>query len=100
MRETSHAAIALPGMLATPITRPVSSAAVSSSSKRWKSAALARSMTIETSASVASTAGVARPAPSSSDTRITPAPLAMPAAKPNTPEPVTIPLVPIFSFFA
>src|SRR5687767_9946603 len=95
MRDTSLAAMALPGMLATPITTPVNRASVLSRSKRWNSAALARSITIEIIASVASTAGVARPAPSRSETRMTPEPLAIPAAKPNTPEPTVMPGVPM-----
>ncbi len=46
------------------------------------------------SASVASTAGPLRPAPSSSDTRITPVPVATPLARPNTPAPTASPAVP------
>ena len=68
-------------MVATPITTPVKKASASSRSKRWKSAALAMSITIETIASVASTAGVASPAPRRSETRITPVPVAMPVGE-------------------
>src|SRR5205085_3954026 len=55
MRFTSHAAIALPGIVATPITTPVTMVCSSRRAKRWKSAALHRSSTMLTSASVAST---------------------------------------------
>ena len=44
------------------------------------------------SASVASTAVAVMPVPSSSDTRITPVPVAMPVARPNTPEPTARPV--------
>src|SRR6185295_11421956 len=40
MRVTSQAATALPGMVAAPMTMPVKNASLSSSAKRWKSAAL------------------------------------------------------------
>ena len=46
------------------------------------------------SASVASTAGPARPEPSSSEIRITPVPVAMPLARPNTPPPAARPAGP------
>src|SRR5919106_431788 len=42
-RVTSHAASALPGRVAMPITTPVTKACASRRSKRWKSAALQRS---------------------------------------------------------
>src|SRR6185503_2642084 len=90
-RVTSAAAMALPGMLATPITTPVKKACASSRLKRWKSAALVRSSAIDTSASVASTAGPLIPVPRRSDTRITPVPVASPLASPKMPEPTARP---------
>src|SRR5258706_1365305 len=94
IRFTSQAAIALPGIVATPITTPVANVCSSSSAKRWNSAALQTSSAMLIIASVASTAGPAMPVPSSSEIMITPAPLATPLARPNTAEPTARPVVP------
>ena len=91
IRVESHAASALPGSVANPITAPVAAASASSRSKRWNSAALHRSRTMVESASVASTAGPVSPALSSSETWITPVPVAMPEEKPNTAAPAASP---------
>src|ERR1043166_624953 len=99
-RVTSAAAMALPGMLATPITTPVKKACASRRWKRWNSAALVRSSAMDTSASVASTAGPLMPVPRRSDTRITPVPVATPLARPKIPEPMASPGVPrLIAFF-
>src|SRR5690349_17977091 len=94
MRLTSHAASALPGIVATPMTMPVIAVCWSRRAKRWKSAALHRSSATLMSASVASTAWPAMPVPRSSDTLMTPTPLATPLARPNTVEPIASPVRP------
>src|SRR4029077_1373156 len=94
MRFTSQAAIALPGIVATPITTPVIAVCWSRSAKRWKRAALQRSSATLISASVASTAWPDMPVPRRSETLMTPTPLATPLARPNTVEPTASPVRP------
>src|SRR3954468_13520630 len=94
MRLTSHAATALPGIVATPTITPAITVSSDRSEKRWKSTAFEMSSTMLIRASVASTACPDMPVPRSSETMITPTPLATPCARPNTLEPTARPRLP------